>query len=97
MHGAKTRMRPILMTSMAMIAGMIPMALGIGEGSQQTAPLGRAVIGGLLFATMATLLILPLVFSLVQQRAGVRSPSLDPDDPASAFARSANSLPGETA
>jgi multidrug efflux pump subunit AcrB len=97
MHGAKTRMRPILMTSMAMIAGMIPMALGIGQGSQQTAPLGRAVIGGLLFATMATLLILPLVFSLIQQRAGVRSPSLDPDDPASAFARNANFLPGETA
>jgi multidrug efflux pump subunit AcrB len=96
-HGARTRMRPILMTSMAMIAGMTPMALGIGEGSQQTAPLGRAVIGGLLFATAATLLILPLVFSLVQKGAGVRSPSLDPDDPASAFARSANALPGETA
>jgi multidrug efflux pump subunit AcrB len=85
-HGAKTRMRPILMTSMAMIAGMVPMALGIGEGSQQTAPLGRAVIGGLLFATAATLLILPLVFSLVQNHAGVRSPSLDPEDPTSAFA-----------
>ena len=96
LHGAKTRMRPILMTSMAMIAGMVPMALGIGEGSQQTAPLGRAVIGGLLFATAATLVILPLVFSLVQQRAGTRSASLDPDDPASAFARGANALPGET-
>ena len=95
-HGAKTRMRPILMTSMAMIAGMVPMALGIGEGSQQTAPLGRAVIGGLLFATAATLVILPLVFSLVQQRAGVRSPSLDPDDPASSFARGANTVPGAT-
>jgi Cu/Ag efflux pump CusA len=89
-------MRPILMTSMAMIAGMVPMALGIGEGSQQTASLGRAVIGGLLFATAATLVILPLVFSLVQQRSGIRSPSLDPDDPASAFARGANVLPGET-
>src|SRR3989441_398024 len=97
MNGAKTRMRPILMTSMAMIAGMVPMALGIGEGSQQTAPLGRAVIGGLLFATAATLLIVPLVFSLVQQRAGVQSPSLDPDDPASAFARTRTALPGETA
>ena len=85
------------MTSMAMTAGMVPMALGIGEGSQQTAPLGRAVIGGLLFATAATLLILPLVFSLVQQRAGVKSPSLDPDDPASAFARNAKPMPGETA
>jgi multidrug efflux pump subunit AcrB len=94
LHGAKTRMRPILMTSMAMIAGMVPMALGIGEGSQQTAPLGRAVIGGLFFATAATLMILPLVFALVQQRASVGSPSLDPDDPASAFARAAQ--PGET-
>jgi len=75
-----------LMTSMAMIAGMIPMALGIGEGAQQTAPLGRAVIGGLFFATGATLLILPLVFSMVQERAGVKSPSLDPEDPRSAFA-----------
>ena len=96
LYGAKTRMRPIMMTSMAMIAGMVPMALGIGEGSQQTAPLGRAVIGGLFFATAATLVILPLVFSLVQQRAGVRSPSLDPDDPASAFARGSNAVHGET-
>jgi multidrug efflux pump subunit AcrB len=96
LHGAKTRMRPILMTSMAMIAGMVPMALAIGEGSQQTAPLGRAVIGGLFFATATTLLILPLVFSLVQQRAGVESPSLDPDDPASAFARGTAVGPGET-
>src|SRR5467141_1133590 len=96
LHGAKTRMRPILMTSMAMIAGMVPMALALGEGSQQTAPLARAVIGGLLFATAATLLILPLVFSLVQQRAGVGSPSLDPDDPASAFARGTAVRPGET-
>jgi multidrug efflux pump subunit AcrB len=85
-HGAQTRMRPILMTSMAMIAGMVPMALGVGEGAQQTAPLGRAVIGGLLFATAATLLILPLVFSMVQERAGVKSPSLDPEDPQSDFA-----------
>jgi len=96
LYGAETRMRPILMTSMAMIAGMVPMALGIGEGSQQIAPLGRAVIGGLLFSTAATLVILPLVFSLVQEHAGVRSPSLDPDDPASGFARRANALPGET-
>ena len=99
-NGAQTRMRPILMTSMAMIAGMIPMALGIGEGAGQTAPLGRAVIGGLLFATAATLLILPLVFSMVQQRAGVKSASLDPEDPHSAFANpppvNPNTLPGET-
>jgi len=88
-----------LMTSVAMIAGMIPMALGLGEGAQQTAPLGRAVIGGLLFATAATLLILPLVFSMVQERAGVKSPSLDPEDPQSAFASretpSSNPLQGE--
>jgi multidrug efflux pump subunit AcrB len=97
-HGAQTRMRPILMTSMAMIAGMLPMA-GLGEGAQQTAPLGRAVIGGLFFATAATLIILPLVFSIVQERAGVKSPSLDPEDPESDFAsqqpRSSNPLQGE--
>jgi multidrug efflux pump subunit AcrB len=85
-QGAKTRLRPILMTSMAMIAGMVPMALGIGEGGQQTAPLGRAVIGGLSFATAATLLILPVVFAMVQGRANTTSPSLDPDDPRSNFA-----------
>jgi multidrug efflux pump subunit AcrB len=98
-HGAQTRMRPILMTSMAMIAGMVPMALGIGEGAQQTAPLGRAVIGGLSFATAATLLILPVVFSLVQERSGTHSPSLDPEDPHSAFAHrqlgNPESLPGD--
>jgi multidrug efflux pump subunit AcrB len=99
MYGAQTRMRPILMTSMAMIAGMIPIALGVGEGSQQTVPLGRAVIGGLLFATVSTLLILPVVFSVVQERAGVRSPSLDPDDPESVFSQGGaqrSSLAGES-
>jgi multidrug efflux pump subunit AcrB len=88
-QGAKTRLRPILMTSMAMIAGMIPMAFGLGEGGQQTAPLGRAVIGGLFFATAVTLLILPVVFAMVQGRAKSMSPSLDPDDPNSMFARPA--------
>jgi hypothetical protein len=63
--GAEERLRPILMTSCAMIAGMIPMALGLGEGGEQSAPLGRAVIGGLAVATGATLLILPAVFSVV--------------------------------
>ena len=92
-QGAKTRMRPILMTSMAMIAGMAPMALAIGEGGQQTAPLGRAVIGGLSFATAATLLILPLVFAMVQARAHTTSPSLDPEDPESVFARRPNENP----
>ncbi len=85
-QGAQTRMRPILMTSMAMVAGMIPMAIGLGEGGAQTAPLGRAVIGGLLAATVATLVILPSVFSVVQERASARSASLDPDDPQSVYA-----------
>ncbi len=63
--GAEERLRPILMTSCAMIAGMVPMALGLGEGGEQSAPLGRAVIGGLSVATGATLLILPAVFTVV--------------------------------
>jgi multidrug efflux pump subunit AcrB len=72
------------MTSGAMLAGMIPMALALGEGGEQTAPLGRAVIGGLVAATLTTLLILPAIFALVQGRAGTKSPSLDPSDPESA-------------
>jgi multidrug efflux pump subunit AcrB len=82
-EGAKHRLRPILMTSCAMIAGMVPMALGLGEGGEQTAPLGRAVIGGLLVATFATLFILPAVFAVIQGRSSARSASLDPDDPES--------------
>jgi Cu/Ag efflux pump CusA len=70
------------MTSLAMIAGMLPLALGLGEGSEQTAPLGRAVVGGLAAATVATLFVLPAVFAIVQGRAHRRSASLDPDDPA---------------
>jgi Cu/Ag efflux pump CusA len=68
-----------------MIMGMIPMALAIGQGSAETAPLARAVIGGLLAATLATLLVLPTVFALVQRRASLQSPSLDPDDPMSRY------------
>jgi multidrug efflux pump subunit AcrB len=83
-QGAAGRLRPILMTSFAMMAGMLPMALGLGEGGRQTAPLGRAVIGGMLAATLATLLVLPAVFAVVQRRAGSRSASLDPSDPMSA-------------
>jgi multidrug efflux pump subunit AcrB len=60
-----TRFRPVMMTALAMIIGMIPMALGAGEGGEQNAPLGRAVIGGLLFATIATLIFVPAVFSLL--------------------------------
>jgi multidrug efflux pump subunit AcrB len=82
-EGAKHRLRPILMTSCAMIAGMVPMSLGLGEGGEQTAPLGRAVIGGLAVATFATLFILPSVFAVVQGRSSTRSASLDPDDPES--------------
>ena len=80
-EGAQSRLRPILMTSCAMLAGMLPMALALGEGGQQTAPLGRAVIGGLACATLATLLVTPAVFALLRGRAGHRSVSLDPNDP----------------
>jgi multidrug efflux pump subunit AcrB len=82
-HGAGGRLRAILMTSCAMIAGMLPMALALGEAGQQNAPLGRAVIGGLAAATLATLFVLPAVFALLQKRALEKSPSLDPDDPES--------------
>jgi multidrug efflux pump subunit AcrB len=81
---AKGRLRPIIMTACAMISGMIPMSLGLEEGSEQNAPLGRAVIGGMACATFATLLVLPAVFTLLLNRAASQSPSLDPDDPASA-------------
>jgi multidrug efflux pump subunit AcrB len=80
---AKGRLRPIIMTGCAMIAGMIPMSLGVEEGSEQNAPLGRAVIGGMALATFATLLVLPAVFALLLGRASSQSPSLDPDDPQS--------------
>lgn len=81
--GASSRLRAILMTSFAMTAGMLPLALALGEAGAQTAPLGRAVIGGLVAATLATLLVLPAVFALVQRYATQRSASLDPADPAS--------------
>jgi multidrug efflux pump subunit AcrB len=91
--GGKTRLRPILMTSIAMIAGMIPMALALNEGGHQTAPLGRAVIGGLAASTLATLLILPAIFSLAQGRAPRSSASLDVSDPASPY--SSHEIEGE--
>jgi multidrug efflux pump subunit AcrB len=68
LEAGATRMRPVLMTALAMIIGMIPMALGIGEGAEQNAPLGRAVIGGLVFATISTLFFVPVVFAGVHQR-----------------------------
>src|SRR5947199_1205585 len=62
------RMRPVIMTALAMIIGMVPMAIGMGEGGEQNAPLGRAVIGGLLFATFATLVFVPAMYRLLRQR-----------------------------
>jgi len=76
---AAIRLRPILMTSFAMMAGMIPMASGMGEAGEQTAPLGRAVIGGLFASTLAALFILPLVFAWVQSKTTYESPSLMPE------------------
>ncbi|GAB3780226.1 efflux RND transporter permease subunit [Spirosoma horti] len=82
---ANSRIRPILMTSIAMIAGMVPMASGLGEGGDQIAPLGQAVIGGLIASTLAALLILPCVFTQFQTKATTQSVSLDPEDPESKF------------
>ncbi len=84
-EGARTRVRPILMTSLAMIAGMVPMALGLGEGGDQTTPLGRAVIGGLLASTLATLTLLPAVFAFIMGRSSTSSVSLSPTDPESRY------------
>ena len=84
-EGAASRLRAILMTAAAMIFGMIPMAIGFGEGGSQSAPLGRAVIGGLLVSTFATLTILPSIYAILQGRAPVTSPSLNPMDPKSRY------------
>jgi multidrug efflux pump subunit AcrB len=83
--GAESRLRPILMTSCAMLAGMIPMALAFAEGGEQTAPLARAVIGGLIASTLATLLVLPAVFVVLQGLGWTGSASVDPDDPQSSY------------
>jgi len=77
---ASIRLRPILMTSLAMIAGMVPMASGMGEAGEQSAPLGRAVIGGLFASTLAALFILPLVFAWVQDKTTFESPALMPEE-----------------
>lgn len=79
-NGASNRLRPILMTSLAMIAGMIPMAIGFGEGGDQTAPLGIAVIGGLIFSTISTLIFLPAIYTSMMGRKAYQSPSLHPED-----------------
>jgi multidrug efflux pump subunit AcrB len=79
-EAAALRLRPIIMTSVAMVAGMLPMAIGHGEGGDQVSPLGRAVIGGLIASTFAVLVILPLVFAWVQGKTTTQSISLDPED-----------------
>jgi predicted RND superfamily exporter protein len=81
--GASDRLRPILMTACAMTVGMVPMALALERGSQMQAPLGRAVIGGLVMSTFATLLVVPSIFGVLIGRKVARSPSLYPDDPES--------------
>jgi multidrug efflux pump subunit AcrB len=93
-HGAAGRLRPILMTGCAMIAGMLPMALALGEAGQQNAPLGRAVIGGLAAATLATLFVLPSVFAMLASRATGKTASLDPDDPESSHYAPAGAAEG---
>ena len=82
--GASERLRPILMTACAMTVGMVPMALALERGSQMQAPLGRAVIGGLVMSTFATLLVVPSIFAIVIGKKVARSPSIYPDDPESA-------------
>jgi multidrug efflux pump subunit AcrB len=95
LYGAQSRLRPILMTSIAMIAGMVPLALALGGGAEQTAPLGRAVMGGLIASTLATLLVLPAVFTLAQRNAHRESASLDPDDEESASSLAEANSSGE--
>ncbi|MBS1854014.1 MAG: efflux RND transporter permease subunit [Acidobacteria bacterium] len=84
-EGAAGRLRAVLMTAAAMIAGMVPMAIGFGEGGAQSAPLARAVIGGLLVSTFATLTVLPSIYAVLQGHAAATSPSLNPMDPASRY------------
>jgi multidrug efflux pump subunit AcrB len=81
----RERLRAILMTATAMVAGMLPIALGLGEAGEHNAPLGRAVIGGLVFATFATITVLPTVYAIMQKNASTGSPSLDPDDSGSSY------------
>ncbi|MDP2997208.1 MAG: efflux RND transporter permease subunit, partial [Bryobacterales bacterium] len=85
LEGGRGRLRAILMTALAMMAGMTPIALGLGESGEQSAPLGRAVIGGLALATFATLTVLPSVYAILQRKGKALAPSLDPDDPTSRY------------
>jgi multidrug efflux pump subunit AcrB len=82
--GAQSRLRPVLMTSIAMLVGMLPMALGMSESGEQTAPLARAVIGGLIGSTLTTLLLMPVVYAMAFKGKPRHTASLDPDDPQSA-------------
>jgi multidrug efflux pump subunit AcrB len=84
-EGSAGRLRAVLMTATAMIFGMVPMAIGASEGGAQAAPLGRAVIGGLIVSTFATLTILPSIYAVVQTKASTKSPSLNPMDPLSSY------------
>ena len=84
-EGAAGRLRAVLMTASAMIFGMVPMAIGASEGGAQAAPLGRAVIGGLIVSTFATLTILPSIYAILQGRASIKPPSLNPMDPLSKY------------
>ncbi len=84
-EGAASRLRAVLMTAAAMIFGMVPMAIGFGEGGSQSAPLGRAVIGGLIVSTFTTLTVLPSIYAILQRRAATSSPSLNPMDPESRY------------
>jgi multidrug efflux pump subunit AcrB len=84
-EAAGGRLRAILITAAAMIFGMLPMAIGFGEGGSQSAPLGRAVIGGLIVSTFTTLTVLPCIYALLQRRASTTSPSRNPLDPASRY------------
>src|SRR5258708_4916897 len=84
-EGASSRLRAVLMTATAMIFGMAPMAIGFGEGGSQSAPLGRAVIGGLILSTFTTLTVLPSIYAILQARASTSSPSLNPMDPGSRY------------
>jgi len=84
-EGAASRLRAVLMTAAAMIFGMVPMAIGLGESGAQAAPLGRAVIGGLIVATFSTLTVLPSIYAVLQRNASTTSPSLNPLDPASRY------------
>jgi multidrug efflux pump subunit AcrB len=85
LEGIRDRIRPIVMTGMAMIAGMIPMSLGLGEGGDQVSPLGIAVIGGLLFGLVSSLVVLPLIYHMFIGNRAIKPISLDPDDETSKY------------